>query len=61
MTGYAPVNGLQMYYEIYGEGKPLVLIHGAFNSINVFNGVIPGLAKNHKLYCIRNAGAWTNS
>ena len=56
MTGYAPVNGLQMYYEIYGEGKPLVLIHGAFNSINVFNGVIPGLAKNHKLIAVEMQG-----
>lgn len=28
--GYAPVNGLKMYYEIYGEGKPLVLLHGAW-------------------------------
>ena len=27
-TGYAPINGLKMYYEIHGEGKPLVLIHG---------------------------------
>jgi hypothetical protein len=29
-SGYAPVNGLKMYYEIYGDGAiPLVLIHGA--------------------------------
>jgi hypothetical protein len=27
-TGYAPVNGLKMYYEIHGSGEPLVLIHG---------------------------------
>jgi len=27
-SGYSDVNGLKMYYEIYGEGKPLVLIHG---------------------------------
>src|SRR4051812_45600208 len=29
-TGYAPVNGLQMYYEIHGSGEPLVLLHGSF-------------------------------
>ena len=29
VTGYAPVNGLEMYYEIHGEGEPLVLLHGA--------------------------------
>ena len=28
-TGYASVNGLEMYYEIHGEGPPLVLLHGA--------------------------------
>ncbi|WBV57917.1 alpha/beta hydrolase [Chryseobacterium daecheongense] len=31
--GYKKVNGIQMYYEVYGEGKPLVLIHGGGSSI----------------------------
>ncbi len=49
-SGYAPVNGLKMYYEIYGEGKPLVLLHGAFNSINVaFGQLIPELSKSRKV------------
>ncbi len=29
-TGYAPVDGLNMYYEIHGSGEPVVLLHGAF-------------------------------
>ena len=29
-TGYAPVNGLKMYYEVHGSGEPVVLLHGAF-------------------------------
>src|SRR5687767_11915776 len=36
-TGYAPVNGLQMYYEIHGSGgggEPLVLLHGSFMTIS---------------------------
>ena len=33
VTGYAPVNGLKMYYEIHGSGEPLVLLHGAFMAI----------------------------
>ncbi len=33
VTGYAPVNGLRMYYEIQGEGEPVVLLHGAFMTI----------------------------
>jgi hypothetical protein len=32
-TGYAPVNGLKMYYEIHGSGDPVVLLHGAFMAI----------------------------
>ncbi|HVW13920.1 MAG TPA: alpha/beta hydrolase [Mucilaginibacter sp.] len=42
-SGYAPVNGLQMYYEIYGEGDmPLVLIHGGGSTIeSSFASVIP--------------------
>ena len=33
-SGYAPVNGLKMYYEVHGSGEPLVMIHGAFMSIS---------------------------
>ena len=32
-TGYAPVNGLKMYYEVHGSGDPVVLLHGAFMTI----------------------------
>ena len=42
-SGFAPVNGLQMYYEVYGEGEvPLVLIHGGGSTIeSSFANVIP--------------------
>ena len=32
-SGYAEVNGLKMYYEVYGAGKPIVLLHGSFMTI----------------------------
>ena len=32
-TGYAPVNGLNMYYEVHGSGEPVVLLHGSFMTI----------------------------
>ena len=32
-TGYAPVNGLKMYYEVHGRGDPVVLLHGSFMTI----------------------------
>src|SRR5829696_3522680 len=49
-TGYAPVNGLNMYYEIHGEGQPLVLLHGAFSAIGTtFQNVLPGLAETRQV------------
>jgi pimeloyl-ACP methyl ester carboxylesterase len=49
-TGYAPVNGLQMYYEIHGAGQPLVLLHGAFSAIGTsFEALLPGLAKGRQV------------
>lgn len=43
-TGHAPVNGLSMYYEIHGQGRPLVLLHGAYMTTGMFGGVLSGLA-----------------
>jgi pimeloyl-ACP methyl ester carboxylesterase len=49
-TGYAPVNGLNMYYEIHGEGQPLVLVHGAFSGIGTsFGQLLPGLAETRQV------------
>jgi len=46
-TGYSNVNGLKMYYEIQGKGKPLVLIHGGGSTIGTsFGKVLSLLAKN---------------
>ena len=47
---YAEINGLNMYYEIYGQGKPLVLVHGAASTIqSSFGRLIPEMAKSHLL------------
>lgn len=56
-SGYAPVNGLQMYYEVYGEGTPLVLLHGSFMTIGTNYGMlIPELAKNNKVIAVELQG-----
>jgi pimeloyl-ACP methyl ester carboxylesterase len=44
------VNGLKMYYEIHGEGQPLVLLHGAFSAIGTsFGKLIPLLSRSRKV------------
>jgi pimeloyl-ACP methyl ester carboxylesterase len=50
-TGYAPVNGLQMYYEIHGAGGiPLLLLHGGLFNIDLqFGPLIPGLAATRQV------------
>jgi pimeloyl-ACP methyl ester carboxylesterase len=48
--GYAPVNGINMYYEVHGEGAPLVLIHGGGSSIYTsFGTLLPLLEKHYKV------------
>lgn len=63
-SGYAPVNGIKVYYEVYlptgqagGEGKPIVLLHGAFYTIEMNWGqLIPELSKTRKVIAIEMQG-----
>lgn len=59
-SGYADVNGLHMYYEIYGErdkGTPIVLLHGAFMNLDSsFGQLIPELAKTRTVIAIEQQG-----
>ena len=56
-TGYAPVNGLNMYYEIHGSGEPVVMLHGAFMAItDDWRLWINELAKTRKVIAIDMQG-----
>ena len=48
-SGYAPVNGVEIYYEIHGSGSPLVLLHGGFGSIEMFGPVLAALAEKRQV------------
>jgi pimeloyl-ACP methyl ester carboxylesterase len=48
-SGYAAVNGLAMYYQIRGAGKPLVVIHGGFGNIEMFGELLPTLARTRQV------------
>jgi pimeloyl-ACP methyl ester carboxylesterase len=55
--GYAPANGIKVYYEVYGKGKPLILLHGAFYTIDLnWKQLIPELSKTRKVIALEMQG-----
>jgi pimeloyl-ACP methyl ester carboxylesterase len=49
-SGYAPVNGLQMYYEVHGAGRPLVMLHGGLHTADLtFHAFAPVLAATRQV------------
>src|SRR5213593_2693121 len=46
---YAEVNGLKLYYETHGAGRPLILLHGGLGSGEMFGPVLPQLAERHQV------------
>lgn len=56
-SGYAPVNGIKVYYEVYGQGIPIVLLHGAFYTIDMnWSQLIPELSKHRKVIAVEMQG-----
>jgi pimeloyl-ACP methyl ester carboxylesterase len=54
--GYAAVNGIKLYHEIYGEGDPLVLIHGGLTAISQMQGWVQPLAKRRQVIAVEMQG-----
>jgi pimeloyl-ACP methyl ester carboxylesterase len=46
---YADVNGLNLYYETHGDGRPIVLLHGGLGSGEMFGPILPALAAKHQV------------
>jgi pimeloyl-ACP methyl ester carboxylesterase len=59
-SGYAPVNGLNLYYEIHGETRedapPLVVLHGSFMTIELMGKLVPELAKSRQVIALEFQG-----
>src|SRR5438094_10303897 len=49
---YAKLNGLDLYYETHGTGRPLILLHGGLGSGEMFGPVLPQLAKSHQVIAV---------
>src|SRR5205814_754855 len=46
-SGYAPVNGIRMFYAVFGQGSPVLLLHGGLGNSNYWGEVIPILVRSH--------------
>ncbi|NOZ27787.1 MAG: alpha/beta fold hydrolase [Chloroflexi bacterium] len=55
-TGMAPVNDIQMYYEIHGDGPPLILLHGGLGNADYWENQIPVLSKQYKVIAVDSRG-----
>ena len=49
---YADVNGIKLYYEIHGAGRPLILLHGGLGAIEMFGPNLPALAERHRVVAV---------
>jgi pimeloyl-ACP methyl ester carboxylesterase len=49
---YADVNGIKLYYEVQGKGRPLILLHGGLGAIEMFGPNLPALAKVRKVVAV---------
>ena len=55
-AGYAPIHGMQLYYEIHGQGKPMVLLHGGITAFEGFGTNIDALAKSRQVIAVHLQG-----
>lgn len=51
-SGYAPVNGVEVYYQVHGEGSPIVVLHGGLMSGSSFAPIIDALTENHQVVAV---------
>jgi pimeloyl-ACP methyl ester carboxylesterase len=55
-SGYAPVNGIKMYYAVYGQGSPILFIHGGLANADYWANQVIALSKTHKVIVADSRG-----
>src|SRR5690606_38773203 len=51
-SNFVPADGTDVYYEVWGDGPPALLIHGAFGSTRQFSGLLPAITRIHTAICV---------
>ena len=49
---YAEVNGINLYYETHGAGRPMILLHGGLGSGEMFGPTLPTLTERHQVIAV---------
>ncbi len=55
-SGYAPVNGIKIWYAVFGHGKPVILLHGGLANSNYWGNQVPVLAKHYEVIVMDSRG-----
>src|SRR5262245_51397556 len=55
-TGYASLNGLELYYEVHGAGEPLIVLPGAYMTVELMGDLVPALAKSRQVIGVEFQG-----
>jgi len=55
-SGYAPVNGIQLWYAVFGHGKPVILLHGGLANANYWGNQVPVLARHYRVIVMDSRG-----
>jgi len=56
LAGFAPVNGIKMYYAVYGKGDPILLIHGGLGHADIWSKQVNFLSKTHRVIVADSRG-----
>ena len=55
-SGYAPVNGIKIWYAVFGDGEPVILLHGGLGNSNYWGNQVRALAKHYEVIVMDSRG-----
>jgi pimeloyl-ACP methyl ester carboxylesterase len=55
-SGYAPVNGIKIWYAVFGHGQPVILLHGGLGNSHYWGNQVPALAKHYQVIVMDSRG-----